>query len=402
MALAPVVAAALTDHSSRGRMLTIAGFDVIRQPGLAGNGYGVDPDTITVDEAGPGGASSMTFTIDDPGLAVPVPARGDEILFVDLANNRTIFRGWVQARTVKPDFGDQGRSISVRAIGPEALLDWAWVPPMTFSSFPSAIVYNAILSVVAAAIGRGPLRASTDPATDQGAQATPVGALGALVQETTGPPVWFSGPQSIPGGTLREAIRQVLALSYRNGLTFGPITAFVTVDMDLGLRVYTTIPTDWVTLAIVDTAAGALRAEGIEDTLDASSVPAAVVVTGAPGIQVVVSDGSGDVGQVAQLNDSTLADVSSATIAGIAYLANLAATTRGTIPITAWAPTLDVHAGGRVTVTDARLGFAAVTYQIGSIQRRFLDTLEDWTITYGGRPPTFTAALRRATLQQLA
>jgi hypothetical protein len=61
MALGAVTAAALTDHSARAYGLYVNGLDLIKQPSVPG--YGVPIDSIHVREAGPGGVSSMSFTV---------------------------------------------------------------------------------------------------------------------------------------------------------------------------------------------------------------------------------------------------------------------------------------------------------------------------------------------------
>jgi hypothetical protein len=111
MALGAVLAAALTDHSAHPFSLLIAGLDVIRQPGVQGNAYGVELSTIQVTEAAAGGVSTLSFVIDDP-LNVVGLSEGQPVLFQDNARNEPEFLGFVETAKVIP--GGSSRSISVR------------------------------------------------------------------------------------------------------------------------------------------------------------------------------------------------------------------------------------------------------------------------------------------------
>lgn len=393
MALAPIVAAALTDHSARAKMLTIAGVDVAKQPGTPGNLFGVDMGSVVVTEAGIAGASTMTFTIDDPLSAITI-SDGDPVHFQDLVADRPEFEGWIQSWTVVPAFG-QGRSIFVRAIGADAVLDWAYVPGFTVPD--GTQFYDVILMAVAAAIGRRELRAFTDAISggmQNGSQAFPVGTL-SIAASTD--PAGGIAPQTVAGGSLRETIRQIIALNYTEAGVVGPLSAIrVVVDTYFGLRIFRTHPNDWTDLTIVDTTAGAIRAEGLRHETDAAAIPRGVVVTGT-GASATVFDGSGKAGAIAQLTDTTLTTAAACRLAGLSYLAGFSVSLRGTFDLTDFTPAASVHAGGQVVITDPNVGIAATTYQIGTIRKQYLAARQSWSIAYGGTRPSVVAAIRRLT-----
>src|SRR6186997_225679 len=104
---AAVIAAALTDHSAHPWGLFVGSSDVIGMTSL---------ETIRLTEEGPGGVSSMEFTIDDPGKAVSI-VDGAEVSFWDLTGNVVYFRGTVASWTARPEFGGQGRTITVECDG---------------------------------------------------------------------------------------------------------------------------------------------------------------------------------------------------------------------------------------------------------------------------------------------
>ena len=72
---AAVVAAALTDHSAHPFALWVGGVDWIKQPGVAGNLFGVPLDSIEVTENGPGGVSSLRCSVEDPLNVLPLPTK---------------------------------------------------------------------------------------------------------------------------------------------------------------------------------------------------------------------------------------------------------------------------------------------------------------------------------------
>jgi hypothetical protein len=199
MAMAGILATQLTDHSARAYGLWLDGTDVIKEP-AATKRYGVDISTVHLTVNGPGGVSTLSFTIDDP-LKLVLVTDGQAVRFHDITNDQPMFTGWIEHFSVKPDFGNQGRSIQVSCVGPESLLDWYIMSfPLTFRS---ASLTNMIQAILGTATGIGELRALVHPYTDQGAQDRPIGnltgiALAAVEQQRVdveaGTAPWVAGP----------------------------------------------------------------------------------------------------------------------------------------------------------------------------------------------------------------
>lgn len=389
MAVAAILAAALTDHSARSKGLYLDGLDVIVAPGT--RSYGVPIETIEVEENGPGGVSAMQFAIDDPLKLVTV-AEGMAVRYVDLVNDYTIFDGWVSHWDVVPDFGQQGRTIVVSCDGVEILLDWAKVVG-TFT-FPVGSSGAAAAQALVAACSSGPIRAFVSSAV-QSTQAQPIASNPQLtVDVTTG------------GKSLRECLRDVLSACTQS--TGGTSTGSTfTLDFDFGLRVWTVplgleLPLDWGQLTLSDV--GANNPEGLTASIDTSPVIRAVYITGGNAAGTGwVTDGTGLPGEtVIGPTDATILTAEARQAAGAAYLAQFAVTIRGTLTLQDRAPATTVHAGGRLNLTNAAAGLAAsapdTSYRIGSIRKRFLpSTRETWEITYGGLAPSAARLMRRLT-----
>lgn len=401
MAVAAVLAAALTNHAARSRGLYVGGVDVTFEPGSGGNRYGVAIESIVVTESGPGGVSSMTFTIDDPLIEVAIED-GLGVRYEDLGRETTTFLGFVQAFSIEPGFGGQGRTIRVTAVGVEAVLDWAKVATTLVYDPAGAILYSlndVIQGIVANAVGLGPIRA--------------LSGYGAINSNQEGPIVSGLGPVSslltIPAGTtVREAIR----LAWQSlGFGIGSIGAqdlMWTVDFTYGLRVWTTSPLglerpdDYGTETIVDTALSAAVAESLSYAWDAAGVVRGVIVIGT-GVTVTVGDGSGKPGLIATLRDPALTTAAMATSAGVAYLNGFSPTVRGSYSRTDREPDAAIHAGGRVVISDTAAGLSTKPLRIMQVRKTFNGSnREDWTIAFGGLPPSGAALIRRLTRDTLS
>jgi hypothetical protein len=172
-------------------MLTVGGVDVINDPA---HRFAVPLDSISVEEAAPGSVSSIRFHIEDYALRVQINP-GDEVRFFNVTTGRPIFLGYVQAYTVSPAFGEQGRLFDVGGTGIEAVLDWAILPgTLTFGA--NTNLASAIQSVVAGATGLGEIRAVTG--SGPSSQAAPMG----------GNTPNLIGAVTIPAGT---SVRQAIA-----------------------------------------------------------------------------------------------------------------------------------------------------------------------------------------------
>ena len=189
MPVAAVIATALTNRAYRAALLTVGGRDVLADPSKR---YSVPLESIEVNEAGPGDVSSMSFVIEDYGLTVNV-ADGNEVRFHNIRTGQPMFLGWVQAWNVTPDFGDQGRTIAVQAVGIEAVLDWAIIPS-ALTVLTGTSLGAAFQTVLSAAIGLDEMRWALNtvnvPPTPS-SQAVPLGAT----------PVLLLSDVAIPAGT---------------------------------------------------------------------------------------------------------------------------------------------------------------------------------------------------------
>lgn len=398
MALGPVVAAALTDHSARTRALWVGGVDVISQPGTAANRYATLIDSILVTENGPGQVSSMQFQVDDPGKALTF-TEGMEVIFQDLVRDTPIFRGWLaNAEAVMTGLG---RVWILDVDGPEILLDWMKVSALSFAA-GAADFQAAVLSVVAQAAQPGggiALRAFGDPTgLGDSTQATPVGLApyGTLV------------PVDVPSGTLRQALEALSSAYVSSGSPRHRVAA--TVDFYLGLRMaeitqadatWSGNVLDWADLIVGQTGtyvtASLRHAESYGETLHQ-----VLILGGNAAGSGLVSDGSGLPGDVAFVQDATS---TSATIRdGIAQnlLAARGVKVRGSFDLedtpNIGAPGSEIHPMMRAEITNTAIpGLLSTRYPIMQIRKRFRPSTELWTVSYGGHPPSAAKTLRRLT-----
>lgn len=398
MALGAILGAALTDHSAHPWGLFVGGLDVIKQPITTGNGYGTPLNTIEVTENGPGGVSSITFSIDDPLLQLVINV-GDEIQFWDLANDQPEFGGFVQSWSVEPDYGI-GRRLIVTGIGYEAILDWAIVTSLTLVAGMN--VYEAVQSVVANATAPAGLLRVGSESGRYGTQANPLGRLtvsGSLPLNTT---------LVLAGVTVREAIRQICA-DMIDGFTPASFNAQWTVDFYKGLRLYRALasaandqPTDWAKVVVTDVAGGTKVAEDANYETDGTGVVRGVYVKGGNAAGTVLFyDGSSKPGQVVILDQPTILTAFDAFTAQEAYFAQFSVGVRGDFTLSDWTPDANAHAGGLVTYTDTML-VTSGDYRIGSIRKTYTGVRETWTISFGGMAPSAANLMRRLTRSTLS
>jgi hypothetical protein len=397
MGLAAVTAAALTDHSARAAMLTLAGVDVLKQPGMTGNGYGVPLGTIQVTEAGPGSTSSLSCVIEDPLATVILPVAGDEIVFWDITADAPIFGGFVSSWTVEPDSSGYGRRISIEAVGYEVILDWAIVPSLTI---PSGTDFQAaIQACVAAAEGAGGLRAFAS-ALANGSQVEPIGHVVGFGSNVT---QWAV---TITGQTLREAIGLVFDASMSPAGDANSYPPLLTVDFYKGLRVWLAFtwssgslqkPSDYVNLTVTDTIAGANVAAGLQQTTDATNIVRGVYIVGGNAAGTgLVSSGSGRPGRIVQITDTTVDSAAKLAATGARYLAGFTIGFRGNLGLSDWTPTAGVRTGSLVVLTDTVTN-ATGTYRVMAIDKTFNTVRQNWTVTYGQGKPSLTSLIRRLT-----
>lgn len=393
MATAAVLATALTTHAAKARGLFVSGVDVLYEPSAPGSmGYAVPIESVQVHEDGPGGVSSLSFTIEDYALRVEL-TDGAEVRFEDLVRGVPVFRGWVQHWDETPRPAGVGRDFKVIARGAESLLDWA-VLPVAFDTNLIAIGQPHVLvqALVAAAIGTGPLRAFAGGGVAGSDQPTPISS------------VVFSANDEVvvpAGTTLREAIRRVLVSAVSS---FGARWA-VTVDPWFGLRTWIVgvQPSDYTSPFIVNRANQPNPvAEPLELGYDSTTIRR-VLVLGAPGVSAIVEDGSGIPGGTAVLSDAALTTVDAAVTAGQAYLAQYQANVRGSMSFEdfdlATTGFGGLHPGSTATITDDNLGLTGGgTFLVTAVDRTFNPSgRENLVVWLGSPPPEVTRLLRQLT-----
>lgn len=413
MPQAAIIGAALNDASAHPYNLEVGGLDLIKAPG--GSGLGVPLESIVVNENGPGNISSMSFAIDDPQGAVSISS---PLLVTFKANDGAIpetiyFRGWIDATDNEPDFGGQGRRITVRCSGIEQLLDWA-VVPQTYSGLPSTL-FTKDAAIMAGTFQPLLQRIGTDagsamvvaPWTRSGSFNYPVGNLVRPAE-----PAWSIFSQtatwSAPGGTLRNAILDLAAHSYwsNSGTGASDFTGtqfLMTVDWWYGLRIWEDDfglqPDDYTTLVVTDTYAGTNVAENLSWSQDYTSVTRGVYVIGNGNVDYgLISDGTGNVGRTILLTDSAASSDLLARGRARGALGEDAQSTRGTLRLGPFAPATTIHAGSLITVNDTAASLNT-TFRIMEIEKTFLgDGRQTWIVTFGGLPrPRASKIMRRWT-----
>lgn len=398
MPLAPVIAASLAlGLPDRIKGLYVDGLDVLKQPGSGGNRFHVPLESIVLVEAGPGDVSTLSFTIADPAGDVGI-ASGQLVRFVDLVTGVPLFLGFVDTWGSRP-LGI-GRSIAVKCIGVEAVLDWLYVPEFTVTDI-NAIFNDYIAQGIGGAPGIGFALNYAYPITGVGpsTQARPMGAYGA--QSITFPLV-------VEGGTLRRVLAQL------NDVLVGQQTAaspsyngggwVATVDFYGGLRWwdatgwFNTKPQDWVSTAIgpVNKPANLEHVTSLGD-----AVRQVYVIGGNAAGTGLVSSGSGAVGPTAVLEDATILTAGAMLAAGRSYLAAHGQTVEGSFGaeeyLTAGAIGAERHAGAEFVLTDAQAGVAGLTVAASRITKTFVagGVREMWTVDYGSRDSRASVYLRR-------
>jgi hypothetical protein len=412
--LGALIATVSGAHPTYRASLTVGGLNVLLPPVTGGNQPGVPLDSISVDEQGPGGVSGMSFRYEQPVTSGPPPfSPGDDVQFWDVTNNVPYFGGFVAEFSNRPDFGNQGRSIEVNCVGYESVLDWAVLTAdVTYFGRPdvggppfAVIFIDAVQSVAANALGTGPLRTFGGPgsANFESTQAGPVSWC-FYPDFATGGAIFLQYPVTINAGTtLREAIRMLAAASGQGGFISTPdrmIATVATVDFYYGLRITIDAPNKaWAPeyLTLTETSA-----ENLSHDTDGAQAVRGVFVHGLNAAGTgVMTDGTGRIGRIAYINDQTADTAIKLGQTAGAYLAQFRVDERGTLEIQDAAPTAGVRPGSLLALTDAATG-ATGTYRVMAIRKTFTGARENWTVTYGGLPPSAANLMRRLTRDTLS
>ncbi len=386
--------------------LMVGGTEMIK-PNSAGNGTAAPIEAIQVTEAGPGGVSSMTFDVEDPGRNWQ-PSKRLEVIFADIANSHREFHGWISGYGSEI-MGGVGRVWHIRCDGPEKILDWLFVPSLVIPS--GTRVRDAIQMIFGSSIG---------VAVPYTTRATPfqggfVGDIGQEIAAWGNVPTQITTTQAltITAQSVRQAVDQVMAVCAPVGDPFfyDPTlgnTGFLTVDMDLAVRSWllkdgsgtSWMPADWTVLTVTDTVAGALRAHDLEHDQDYGDDPSSVYVTGGNAAGTLnVARGDGLPGPVIPAGDSTVLTALSASAVGNSVLVqkSSAAAARGSFGLQDQAnPGTAVHPGSFLVLTDTEQA-ASGTYRIAEISKTYTSLRENWRVAYGGLAPSLPRAIRRLT-----
>jgi hypothetical protein len=403
MAGAAVLATALTTHAARNAILLVGNVDVIDDP-TSSNRYGVPYDSISVTEQGPNGVSSMSFAIDDPFLLITV-SEGMEVRFSRFPASdgwTPEFLGYVQSFSISPSFGMQGRSISVEAIGVEAILDWAVIT--TDTAIAAGLeYYAAVQKLVAASVGAGELRAYVSGSAPSAASnAFPMAMPAAGFFITLGLTV-------TAGTSLREAIRQVIANLPKLGIGVDTFDGFTTVDFFRGLRMWGgAVGAGYASMVINDTTGIDAYAEALDYQVDASGVTRGVYLQGT-GFAQLLMDGSGLPGPISYLTDDKADTAAKVTASAQTYLDDFATGVRGSFRLEDKDPDATpmsfAHPGSTLGLVDTRIPvdtYVTVALVIGTIEKTYhgIDSStrsQTWTVSFGGMPPSIANAMRRLT-----
>lgn len=403
MAQGAVIAAALTDHSAHPYSLQLDGLDVLKQPGAPGNLMGTPLESIHVDERGPGGVSSMTFAIDDPGKAVQIVG-GARVLFLKATRSMPLFRGRVDHWSSRPAFG-QGRIIDVTATGIESTLDDVKIAP----AFTPSANANTDLAIQAAITTAAPqdVFAVTGSADDGNATQ----GIGELTQNLDGSNALPSlKSQPAIQATIREAIRLIAqASTYVSVLgKVVPVPLLATVDFNGMVRVWPDVdgraPSDYAAMNVTDTTAGTYRAEDLHwDTEPGDLVHEVYIAGGNAAGSGWFGDGSGIRGKQDIVTDTTSTTAALAAAIAAAYFAAQIVSVRGSFDLTDYTPESEsIYCGSLLNLTDAETG-ATGQYRIFAIDKTWTAaSRENWHVTFGGFPRSAASLVRRLTRSTLS
>lgn len=388
--LGAILASQQSSEPTHVASLTIDGLDVLKQPAVSASPYGVPIETIHLSVKGPGGVSSLEFSIDDPARVVDL-SRGSRVVFWNIADDEPLFRGYVDRWDATPDFGQVGRRLDVACVGIESLLDWCLCDPVTI---PAGTSLAAAFQSAAAAAGF-PGRAFVGGASSS--LAGPIASFSGIVTNAA---------ITIAGGTsLRSAIAAIAKTQSSSYVLLSDLRVLATVDFYAGLRIVPNnagTPSDIPAGSISIPGTGTEVASDFTLTTDAGAGVAEVYVT-AGAITVRVSDGSGADGPVASITSSAV-DLAGAIADGVNYLGATGVSYRASFRLegfgggpfgTAWRAYRPL---GVVNVAAAVVDAPSLDLRVMTVDR----TWSSWSrgelrVTLGALAPSVAGLARRLT-----
>lgn len=387
---------AFTDTAVRPWSLTIDGLTVLGG-GDPQPSYRVPIESIEVTAQGPGGTSSMTFSILDP-LGVLTIAAGAVVRYWDHrpTHDMPVFLGYVDTWGSTP-LG-LGRRIEVIATGIEAMLDWAYVP--------IAVSWNGGDPLV-------PMQAACGAAQWPGGVALNCTGLGNGGNSLIASPIGFNGGVFMNGagssgpGTLRKVLQDI-ADNVGGGAAPLPFPgAYIAVDVGFWgeLRAFLTVPssgattTDYGSLSVNATGTTFAPTDLQHRTSPGDATRTVVVTPSGGGTPQLVTDGTGIPGRSAAVTGPPGASVADLRALGAQILARNASSAGGDVILdqnlaTRAGPGVSGSPnppGTGITVTDAQAGVSGFVGQVSQIVKTWVRGnpgsfgAETWRVTYGAR-----------------
>lgn len=357
--------------------LWVGGVDIISR---------VDVTSIAITEAGAGGVSTLSFSLDDPTSTFSIDD-GSTVRMHDTARDLPMFLGFLESVTYEL-WAAVGRTITLTAYGVEALLDSTVVPSLTTT--PSSLSLSGVapvfelpfLQLVGAYTG---LRAGSTDTGNASTLTRPVGTSG--VGDGLGQAVVFDGM------SVRNAFEAFLANTSTTD-TRNPV--YLGVDMWGGIRYFSfgggnqpwatgVIPSDYAALTIDNSTPSALHSASLSWRRDTSpgAITSAVYVTGAAPESTgwVVGDTTTGRHQSATSTSSTTSSGKQAAAVGVIGQRQGVAG-RGRLTLENYTPT-NVHPGSLLYITDTRMGWSAEVFLITQIDKILhAGDTQDWTVSF--------------------
>jgi hypothetical protein len=215
----------------------------------------------------------------------------------------------------------------------------------------------------------------------------------------------YTGAVIPKGISVREALNTAASQcgSYPSFNAAGP-GVLTTIDPYLRVRIWQDykIPQAGPKPDIAFTTTGD-KVGNMDYVVDASEIVRTVMVIGT-GASATVSDGSGVLGKVAVINDTSLTTTAKCTAAGQAYLNIYRVNARGSFELADAATTYgSIVVLSAMSMVDTTVGLTALmAWNIMAADFTFYGAKRDVTIHFGGHAPDAMQTLRRATRTQLS
>lgn len=373
-------------------------------------------DSVRIVEAGPGGVSSMEFTVLDSDVSMGDIPDDAEVRMWDVARDLPMFLGFVERVSPTP-WAAAGRSFTVSCYGIESLLDTVIVPELVYNntgpfihgSDEGGILFwtQALLQVLVGLTGlRGGVNGRWSPATTPiGAStlANPIGGITSIEDYKGSGPDGSDVYQNVfiavdlGGKTIRGALdawRSQTFTGTDGTAGFMPRPFALNVDFWGGVRFFeygdgvsTYLPTDYASLTVTNTAAGSTSAAEITWSKDTSpgAVVNAVYVKGAAAASTgwVVGDTTTGRRREGYATTDGLDADSKATAAATILNTMGTGAGRGTVKLENFTP-INAHPTSSLVITDANLGWASKQMTITQIEKKVNPATgrQDWTVSF--------------------